>query len=819
MPRKAQKSRTEIQPINSLLSLAAMFRGEFSIDWLVELADEKPSSILSAMEEGTQKGWLSQKAPGIFTFADKKKRRAMIHQLDQSIQEQYHRRIADLLIKELSNDEQKALVIADHLFHTTNDIGKCNLLMQAGDLKLKSFRYEEAVQCYNKVLEDLSGIKDETSHGLFIETAIRYSKLSMARYDTDRVLSILHEAMDRAKAVNQPAYEAILKMYLAKNQWLRGQTGIALEAFEEAWAMAQRIDNPRLLRAATVFRIFFYYWQGRYREVINVYESTVPDVERLPHGRFPLLANMMAAYCYWICGHSTQGLGMIDAIRSYCRERGDDYNAVYADNCLGEIMLRTGPKDEAIQILESVTVEATREYITWIWLGGKSILAYAYYLNNDFKKAADYFREYIQEAEQRGVEAPSQYVIELYWAMKQDRLPKISKFSFEKMLFKLIRGKNVFIKGIAYRYQALLQKKKNVKPEKIIRSLNHSIKYLTESGYQLEIARTRLELARQYLMLGNEEKAREIIHKASTVLSTIEEDLIPDELRSLLPEPPREEGLLKEILKLGQEAVTIRDNKELVQHIITTVNRITGAERGALFLWNKNTDPAKLELRASRGITKDEVNHRNFKSSMKMIQKVGLSGEGYIVGEDNSRGHIHKSRQIIRSRICVPLILRDQVIGVLYHDNRLLSSAFKETDLELLAYFASQAAIALDNSEAYERIRRKYRQVSEEKLYFEEQHLQSLHFEDIVGESSAIQSVLSQVDQVAETDTTALILGETGVGKELVASAIHRHSPRRKGPLIRVHCSALPESLIPSELFGHEKGAFTGATQQRIGRF
>ena len=819
MPRKTKAPHIETPPKSPVLSLAAMFRGDFSIDWLVELANEKPSQILSAMEEGTQQGWLARKAPGVFAFTDRKKRQTMLDHLDQSKQEKYHRGIADLLINELTDDEQKALAVADHLFHTTNDIEKCNLLMQAGDLKLKSFRYEEAVQCYNKVLEDLSGITDEASHGLFIETAIRYSKLSMARYDTDRVLSILHEAMERAKAVNQPAYQAILKMHLAKNQWLRGQSGSALKHFEEAWTMVQRIDNPQLMRAATAFQIFFFWWQGRYRDVINVYESTVPDVERFPHGRFPLMAGMMAGYCYWICGHVTQGLGMIDSIRSYCRERGDNYSAVYADNCMGEIMLGTGRRAKAIEILESVTEEATQEHITWIWLAGKSVLAYAYYLNKDFKKAAAYFREYVQEARKRRVDHPSQYTLELYWAITNGQLAQFSEFSIEKMISKLIRGKNIFIKGVAYRYQALLQKKNNLKPEKIIRSLNHSIKCLQKSGFQLELAKTRIELARQYLVMGNEEKARETMHLASSVLSPMEKGLIPDDLRSLLPESPKGEGLLKEILQLGQEAVTIRDNKELVRHIITTVNRITGAERGALFLLDKNTDPPKLELRASKGITVDEVNHRNFKSSMKIIQKVGLSGEGCIVGKDNSSSHIKNSGQIIRSRVCVPLILRDQVIGVLYHDNRLLSSAFKETDLELLAYFASQAAIALDNSEAYEKIQRRYKQVSEEKLYFEEQHLQSLHFEDIVGESSAIQKVLSQVDQVAETDTTVLILGETGVGKELVASAIHRHSPRRKGPFIRVHCSALPDSLIPSELFGHEKGAFTGATQQRIGRF
>jgi formate hydrogenlyase transcriptional activator len=165
------------------------------------------------------------------------------------------------------------------------------------------------------------------------------------------------------------------------------------------------------------------------------------------------------------------------------------------------------------------------------------------------------------------------------------------------------------------------------------------------------------------------------------------------------------------------------------------------------------------------------------------------------------------------------MILRDKVVGVLYHDNRLLSSVFKESDLELLTYFAAMAAFALDNAKAYEEIQRLNQKLREEKLYYEEQHLFSIHFEDIVGESSAIKNVLAQVDQVAVTDTNVLILGETGVGKELVARAIHRHSPRREKPFIRVLCSSLPDSLIPSELFGHEKGAFTGAIRQQIGRF
>jgi transcriptional regulator with GAF, ATPase, and Fis domain len=120
---------------------------------------------------------------------------------------------------------------------------------------------------------------------------------------------------------------------------------------------------------------------------------------------------------------------------------------------------------------------------------------------------------------------------------------------------------------------------------------------------------------------------------------------------------------------------------------------------------------------------------------------------------------------------------------------------------------------------ANKEIRRLNKKLNDEKQYYKEEHIQSLNFKEIIGKSNGIQKILSQIEHVAESDATVLITGETGVGKELGARAIHRLSLRNAKPFIRVHCSALPENLIPSELFGHEKGSFTGASRQRIGRF
>ena len=280
-----------------------------------------------------------------------------------------------------------------------------------------------------------------------------------------------------------------------------------------------------------------------------------------------------------------------------------------------------------------------------------------------------------------------------------------------------------------------------------------------------------------------------------------------------------DEGLLKEILKLGQEVVTIRNDKELVQQIISTVNRITGAERGAIFLLEDTGEGPHLQLRASKNLTMEQISDPGFEAPMKLVEEVAHTGKGRVLQADPQSDSSTPATGVIRSMICVPMILRDKVIGVLYHDNCFLSSAFKKSDLELLAYFASFAGFALDKARAWEEVQRLNKKLQEEKLYYEEEHMESLHFEDIVGESAAIKNVLTQVNQVANTDATVLILGETGVGKELVARAIHRLSARGDGPFIRVNCNSLPESLIPSELFGHEKGAFTGATTRRIGRF
>jgi formate hydrogenlyase transcriptional activator len=175
-------------------------------------------------------------------------------------------------------------------------------------------------------------------------------------------------------------------------------------------------------------------------------------------------------------------------------------------------------------------------------------------------------------------------------------------------------------------------------------------------------------------------------------------------------------------------------------------------------------------------------------------------------------------REGLKSFCFLPLISRNRAIGTLVLA-RLRDDAFRQTDIDFLSQVANQLALAVENALAYHEIRELKEQLSKEKLYLEDEIRTEMNFAQIIGNSAPLRRVLKRVETVARTDSTVLIYGETGTGKELIARAIHDVSPRRSKPFVKLNCAAIPTGLLESELFGHEKGAFTGAIAQRIGRF
>src|SRR5262249_46252493 len=172
----------------------------------------------------------------------------------------------------------------------------------------------------------------------------------------------------------------------------------------------------------------------------------------------------------------------------------------------------------------------------------------------------------------------------------------------------------------------------------------------------------------------------------------------------------------------------------------------------------------------------------------------------------------------VRVYCSVPLLSHDRAMGTM-NVGRLSADAFSAEDVELLGEVGKQISIAVDNAQAYRELAQLQDKLAKEKVYLEEEVRTDHNFGEIVGKCAALRKVLKEVETVAPTNSTVFIHGETGTGKELIARALHDLSPRRDRTFVKLNCAAIPTGLLESELFGHEKGAFTGAITQKGGRF
>ena len=200
----------------------------------------------------------------------------------------------------------------------------------------------------------------------------------------------------------------------------------------------------------------------------------------------------------------------------------------------------------------------------------------------------------------------------------------------------------------------------------------------------------------------------------------------------------------------------------------------------------------------------------------KIAQGSGAIFTNDILGDDRLPNKQWMKDNGLRSFAGYPLKFRWELLGVIAMFGR---RPLSEQEFERLAVFANQAAIAIKNAQLYTEVEQLKNRLQAENLYLQEEIKLDHNFEEIIGESQSLMAVLRQIEQVAPTDSTVLIRGDTGTGKELMARAIHHLSPRRARSLVKVNCGAIPANLVESELFGHEKGSFTGALQRRIGRF
>jgi formate hydrogenlyase transcriptional activator len=285
----------------------------------------------------------------------------------------------------------------------------------------------------------------------------------------------------------------------------------------------------------------------------------------------------------------------------------------------------------------------------------------------------------------------------------------------------------------------------------------------------------------------------------------------------------RERDRLRLLLEVNNALVSTLDLHQLLSAISACLRRVMNHDYASLALYEPDAHQVRLQaldFPQGKGLLQEEM---AFPIEGTPSGEVVVTRKPVIItGANLDRYKTSVSRLFIaeglQSGCIVPLITANRVLGTLSLSS-LRPSAFTQEDVDLLMRVANQVAIAIENALAYRQIAELKNQLADEKLYLEEEIRTEYTFEEIVGESAALKRVLSQVETVAPTDSSVLILGETGTGKEVIARAIHDLSPRRERTFVKVNCAAIPTGLLESELFGHEKGAFTGAIAQKVGRF
>jgi formate hydrogenlyase transcriptional activator len=284
-----------------------------------------------------------------------------------------------------------------------------------------------------------------------------------------------------------------------------------------------------------------------------------------------------------------------------------------------------------------------------------------------------------------------------------------------------------------------------------------------------------------------------------------------------------ERDRLRALLEINNAVVSCLAAKPLFQAISASLRRTFGLDYASLLIYDPEIKALRLQtidLPDSFGAIRENA-----------VVPLDDSLAGYVFRTREGRAFsMEETRTIspstsdileregLKSLCCLPLISHNNVLGTLNLGSR-QESFFTPEDLKFFLQAAAQVAIALENAFSYKRIEELNARLEEEKVYLEDEIRTENRFEEIIGQSRALKAILKQVETVAPTDSTVLVYGETGTGKELLARAIHDLSSRRKDTFVKLNCAAIPTGLLESEMFGHERGAFTGAIAQRIGRF
>jgi len=661
---------------------------------------------------------------------------------------------------------------------------------------------------------------------LFLQTVneICRLRLNLIR-DIHDIPALLEQAYPVAERIGDLRTLTRCDLVMGLYKYVIGQTAEGFRLIGSGLSRADALGDDDILAISAEFRGVYYYLQGTYKEAVDSCETVVRQSSLKSGHAVPtflpehLASSSALGYCSALLGQHHRAIGVLDSHWRRSRMVKGNRNSCFFEALLGIVLIIMGRRKEAHAHLESARKEArengNRAAMHVVMKG----LAYYSYFEGDLEEAYRITRD-TAFTEAIGPQYNWPVTLEMLYAFELKGFPPIPSFRLEDEMERVLAGPNLHLRGVALRLRALQARGRGEHADVILSLLEASETDLLKTGDPIELAKTRAEMARVKLAQHDRSSARNLTLMAWEGLGGYGQEFFPDDLVPLLRvgAPARignpRQDLIDRFMDILDEFVPSADREEILTRIVSAATRFFGAERGGLFWFSGPRETARPVLRSSCNLDRSEVFSESFRSTLGLVFRVFRNGEPLVMRSDEpgaEGGDRHQTLAVI----CLPVSLGGQVSGVLYLDNSYIDPGSEVIDRDVVVRVARHISISMERIFHYtgmleaDRSRRSSAQLLDGRAETAG---------SILGKSPAMTALLTQVDQAAVTDATVLITGETGVGKELLARRIHDMSRRKSGPFVIVDLAAVPETLGESELFGHEKGSFTGADRQKAGR-
>lgn len=803
-----------------------------SLDYMIAVTSRSATNILSFLDEMVKQGILNTDPAlgrGYYQFAHQPHFADEIISKSNQTQLQKIAKNAISFVRGHSKSEKEKALVVTHLccLSEIHEVTAEECILSAEHC-LKFYLNEYAGRYYRfalNILTDRRLIKEEKKR--YVDATIGLvSAVGHIVPQEDQMAYVL-QAIVFAKQIKDKERLAHLLITSARVHQNTGAYTKASQFYENAWDLSQQIGNKKLMRLAALSNTELLFWKGYIKPAVERYEKAIGNLEQISSDNLTLRACATLGWCYGICGQVARGLGLIDTVRTKISAIIKSAPEITVDQVHRDELKSYADLMRALCLLEARRLPEAETYIARVICVSEQVLDHKYLW---LAHSADAFIKISSGDTQaclRGLKKAAKYkplasmpffvaswYLEMLYSLHQtDLLPQHLKLDDE--IDKMMGLPDNLLQIVVLRFKAQETLELSGVDTSLVQDLEGNLDILHEAKANLELARIKILLARFYLNEGRTNYAVELLKQSWLIVAPVNEEIFPQDLRKFLGRDEEEIFLFDTIIKVSENLGTVREHKQLLERIIDSSMRLGTAERGGLFLRRGNNE---LECVASRNLDYDTMRADSFLGRKKLIDEVAGSGleliQDYTPNVDGG-----KKRGISYGwSMCLPVVLRNKISGVLYLDGSNQLTRNQGKAVGLLRAICSQIGIALDNAKAYEEIADlRDRLEAETQLY--RMRPSSNYDTQIVGNTKPLRAVLDRMRKVAPSNVTVLITGETGVGKELVARGIHEFSSRKKGPFIATNTAALDPNLVTSELFGHEKGAFTGATGVHIGRF